>query len=97
MTSGATADGYLPRARLYANWKPAELLRCNFIVRGVFLDQAGEHRVEFKYQPPLTGLYLSLASVIAALGLLGYLAIGRKSGTKTSGELTNQGLNHNHG
>ena len=43
------------------NWKvtvagqPAGLLRANFIVRGVFLDKPGEHRVEFKFQPPLTG------------------------------------------
>lgn len=74
-------DKFDPHWKVWVDGKPAELLRCNFIVRGVFLGQAGEHRVEFKYQPPLTGLYLSLASVVAALGLLGYLAIGRKSGT----------------
>lgn len=66
-------DKYDPNWKVWVDGKPAELLRCNFIVRGVFLDQPGEHRVEFKYQPPLTGLYISLASVIIALGLLGYV------------------------
>jgi len=67
-------DKFDPNWKVWVDGKPAELLRCNFIVRGVFLNQAGEHRVEFKYQPPLTGLYVSLAAVFVALGLLGYLA-----------------------
>lgn len=68
-----------------ANWhvtvdgRPAKVLRCNFIARGVFLDQAGEHRVEFNYQPPLGGLLVSLATIAVGLGLLGYLiATGRR-------------------
>lgn len=65
-----------------ANWRvtvdgqPAELLRCNFIARGVFLDKPGEHRIEFLFQPPLAGLYVSLAAIAVGLGLLGYLAVG---------------------
>lgn len=66
-------DKFDPNWKVWVDGKPAELLRCNFIVRGVFLDAPGEHRVEFKFQPPLTGLYISLASVAIALGLLCYV------------------------
>jgi hypothetical protein len=66
-------DQYDPNWRVWVDGKPAELLGCNFIVRGVFLDRAGEHRVEFRYQPPLIGLCISLASLAVALGLLGYV------------------------
>lgn len=67
-----------------SNWhvtvdgQPAKLLRCNFIVRGVFLDKAGEHRIEFKYQPSLTGLYVSLTAVVIGLGLLGFVCFMKR-------------------
>jgi hypothetical protein len=66
-------DKFDPNWRVTVNGQPAKLLRANFIVRGVYLPAAGEHRVEFKYQPPLGGLYVSLATVVVALGLLGYV------------------------
>jgi len=62
-----------------ANWKvwvdgqPARLLRCNFIMQGVFLGHPGQHRVEFRYETPSAGLYVSLGAILAALGLLGYV------------------------
>jgi hypothetical protein len=65
-------DKYDPNWKAWVNGKPTKLLRCNFIARGAFLDQPGEHRVEFRYQPPLTGLYISLATVLVALLVLGY-------------------------
>lgn len=68
-------DKFDPNWKVTVDGQPAKLLRCNFIVRGVFLDKAGEHRVEFKFQPPLTGLYVSLVSVAVALLLLGYLGL----------------------
>ncbi len=68
-------DKYDPNWKVWVDGKPAELLRANFIMRGVFLDKAGEHRVEFKYQPPLTGLYISLVSMVVALGLLAYVGL----------------------
>jgi uncharacterized membrane protein YfhO len=70
-------DKYDPNWKVTVNGQPAKLLRANFIVRGVFLEKAGEHRVEFKYQPPLIGLYVSLASVAAALALLGYVVFAK--------------------
>jgi hypothetical protein len=71
-------DKFDPNWKVTVDGKPAKLLRADFIVRGVFLE-AGEHRVEFKFQPSLAGLYISLVSVAVALGLLGYAAVaGRK-------------------
>jgi hypothetical protein len=67
-------DKYDPHWKVTVNGQPTELLRANFIVRGVFLEKAGEHRVEFKYQPPLTGLYVSLTAVGVALCCLGTFA-----------------------
>jgi hypothetical protein len=50
--------------------RPVPVLRCNYVVRGVYLEP-GEHRVEFHHQPPLGPLYVSLAGVAAAVALLG--------------------------
>jgi hypothetical protein len=68
-------DKFDPNWKVTVDGQPARLQRCNFIMRGVFLDQPGEHRVEFKFQPPLTGLYVSLAAVFVGLGLIGYLVL----------------------
>jgi hypothetical protein len=73
-------DKFDPNWKVTVNGQPAELLRANFIVRGVFLEKAGEHTVEFKFQPPMRGFFVSLAAILVAVGLLGYLGIaGRKA------------------
>jgi hypothetical protein len=62
-----------------SNWKvwvdgqPSTVLRCNFLMRGVFL-QPGQHQVEFRFQPPVNGLYVSLAAIGLGLALCGLLA-----------------------
>ena len=61
-----------------ANWhvsvdgKPAELLRCNFIMRGVYLPP-GSHTVEFRFTLPNKPLYVTLAAMGVGLLLLGLL------------------------
>jgi hypothetical protein len=61
-----------------ANWhvtvdgKPAELLRANFIMRAVALSP-GDHRVEFRYAPPLGSLYVSLTAIAIGFVLIGVL------------------------
>ena len=52
--------------------QPASLLRCNYIMRGVFLTP-GEHTVEFRYHPSLATLCVSLGGWAAGLLLAGYL------------------------
>ena len=56
-------DKFDPHWQVFVDGKPAELLRCNFIMRGVYLTP-GAHRVEFKFTLPNDPLYVSLAAVI---------------------------------
>jgi hypothetical protein len=78
----------LLNARFDPNWKvsvdgkPEKLLRCNYLMRGVYL-QPGSHTVEFRYAPPVNTLYVSLAAVLVAVCLLGYLAYTREREPET--------------
>jgi len=71
-------DKFDPNWKVTVDGQPARLLRCNFIMRGVFLDKAGEHRVEFRFEPPLKGLHISLAAIAVALGLLAYVGFTKR-------------------
>ena len=68
--------------RFDANWKvsvdgkPEKVLRCNFLMSGVYL-QPGPHTIQFRFAPPVDTLYVSLAAVGLAVLLLGYLAVTR--------------------
>ena len=61
-----------------ANWhvsvdgKPAELLRCNFIMRGAYLPP-GSHTVEFRFTLPNKPLYVTLTALVVGIFLLGLL------------------------
>ena len=57
--------------------KPEALLRCNYLMRGVYL-QPGPHAVEFRFAPPVNTLYVSLAAVFVGLLLIGYLVLARE-------------------
>jgi hypothetical protein len=76
-------DKYSPNWKVWVDGKPEKLLRCNFIMRGVYLP-AGPHKVEFKYRPPVNSLYVTLSAMAAAVGLLGFLAFSRRELPKAS-------------
>jgi hypothetical protein len=69
-------DRIAPQWKVWVDKKPAPVLRCNYLMRGVFLTP-GHHVVEYRFQPPLTSLYLSLCA--CGLGILtaGYLVYTR--------------------
>jgi hypothetical protein len=69
-------DRFDPHWRVLVDGKPAELLRCNFIMRGVYLTP-GQHTVEFQYQLANGPLYVSLAAIGIGLLLLMALALVR--------------------
>ena len=69
-------DRYDPNWKVRVDGKPEPLLRCNYLMRGVYV-QPGTHTVEFRFEPPVGTLYVSLAAVAMSLLLLGYLALGR--------------------
>ncbi|MGA3283896.1 MAG: hypothetical protein ABSD57_05500 [Verrucomicrobiota bacterium] len=65
-------DKFDPGWRVFADGKPAELLRCNFIMRGVYLTP-GAHTVEFQFSQPNKPLYITLAAIGVGILLCGFL------------------------
>ena len=61
---------------VWVDAKPSAILRCNYIMRGVFVPQ-GQHTVEFRYQPPLSWLYVSGSALALGVVLAGYVAFSR--------------------
>ena len=66
-------DRFDPNWKVSVDGNPAKMLRCNYLMRGVYL-QAGPHTVEFRFEPPVNSLYVSLAAVLVAVVLLGVLS-----------------------
>jgi hypothetical protein len=73
-------DHWSPHWRVTVDGQAGELLRCNFVMRGVRLSP-GEHEVVFRFQPPITWLYVSLASLLGGFGLLGFIIVDKRKKT----------------
>lgn len=74
-------DKFDPNWHVTVDGKPADLLRCNFIMRGVQLPP-GQHAVEFHYQVPMGPLKITLAAtIIAALLAVLLVFLPKKSQT----------------
>lgn len=71
-------DRYDPNWQVFVDGRAQPLLRCNYLMRGVVLDK-GDHKVEFKYLPPVTTFYVSLAAVGLAVCLCLFMACTCKS------------------
>jgi hypothetical protein len=65
-------DKFDPNWRVTVDGKPAELLRCNFIMRGVYLTP-GDHSVEFQFKLPNGPLYVTLTAWATVFLLGGFL------------------------
>ena len=65
-------DKYDPNWSVTVDGKPADLLRCNFIMRGVYVTP-GAHTVEFRFSLPNGPLYVTLTAIGAGLLLCGFL------------------------
>lgn len=76
----AKASVLLLNDRYDANWKvfvdghSAPLLRCNYLMRGVYLEP-GAHKVEFRFEPPVGALYVSLAAIGLTVLLIGVAVV----------------------
>jgi hypothetical protein len=74
-------DKYDPNWHVTVDGQPAELLRCNFIMRGVYLP-AGQHTVVFQFTLPDWPLKVTLAAIGLGIFLAGLLVfLSRKSQT----------------
>jgi hypothetical protein len=64
-------DLWHPGWQVTVDGQPAELLRANHVLRGVLLP-AGQHRIEFRFQPSSlrNGALISLAALLLPLALL---------------------------
>jgi hypothetical protein len=58
--------------RVSVDQKPAPFLRCNHIMQGTFVP-AGHHTVEFRYQPSLRLLFISVAALGLGILLAGFV------------------------
>jgi hypothetical protein len=71
-------DRYDANWRVTVDGQPAQLLRCNYLMRGVYLP-SGQHTVEFSFSMPSKPLYITLAALLVSLLLCGLLwALTRK-------------------
>ena len=71
-------DRYNPKWVVSVDDQPAELLRCNYIERGVML-KPGKHKVVFRFTGSATTFVISSVAVVFALGLCGWLAFTEDS------------------
>jgi len=65
-------DRFDPGWSVCVDGQPRPLLRCNYLMRGVYLP-AGPHIVEFRFQPPHSALSISLAALAVGVALLGFI------------------------
>ena len=73
-------DKYDPNWNVTVDGKPAPLLRANFTMRAVPVPP-GQHLVEFRFKPPVTGLYVSLSAIGLGVLLIAALQLsGRRAG-----------------
>jgi hypothetical protein len=77
-------DRFDPNWKVLVDGRTGTLLRCNYLMRGVYL-QAGAHTIEFRFQPSVGALYVSLAAIVFGLSLLGFVLLeGRRSSPAAS-------------
>jgi len=67
-------DRYDPNWKVTVDGRPERVLRCNYLMRGVYL-KPGPHTVVFQFDPPLNALYVSIAGLCAGLLFCGILLI----------------------
>jgi hypothetical protein len=67
-------DHYDPNWVVTVDGQPAPLLRCNYVMRGVYLTP-GAHTVEFSFRPSTKPLYVSLGAMGLGLLLLAVLGV----------------------
>jgi hypothetical protein len=70
-------DKFDPNWRVLVDGRLAPLLRCNFIMRGVYLTP-GAHTVEFQFELPIGPLYVSLTAFSVLILLAGWLFLSTR-------------------
>jgi hypothetical protein len=71
-------DRFDPHWTVRVDGKEQRLLHCNVVMRGVFLAP-GAHTVEFRFQPPMTSLWVSLIAIGGTLIFLGLVVFSGRT------------------
>jgi hypothetical protein len=58
----------------WVDQKPAAILRCNYIMRGIYLTP-GQHTIEFRFRAPMQWLYVSASAFAFGVLLTAYVAL----------------------
>ena len=66
-------DKFDPHWSVTVDGKPADLLRCNFIMRGVYLPTPGTHAVVFDFGLSHRPLFITLTAFLVGFGLCGFI------------------------
>jgi hypothetical protein len=69
-------DRVAPEWQVSIDHQRGEILRCNYIMRGVFLSP-GNHIIEFRFKPSLKTLYVTLCAIVVGIAVAGYLIATR--------------------
>ena len=71
-------DKYDPDWQVWVDGKRGEVLRCDYLLRGVYLEP-GHHEVEFRFRPNIKMFYVNCAAIFVGACLLGYVLVaGRR-------------------
>jgi len=70
-------DQYDPAWEVRVDGQTRQLLRCNFLMRGVYLP-AGAHTVEFRFRLPIGLSVLSLSAILLGMLLLTTMLLSRR-------------------
>jgi hypothetical protein len=72
-------DRYDPNWNVRVDGSPAQLLRCNYFMKGVYLE-TGKHLVEFRFQPSFKLMYVSCGALLVGMVLLGVVMTTQRRG-----------------
>ena len=81
--SRRSCEELILQGRVTVDGKPAELLRCNYLMRGVQVPP-GQHTVEFQFNLPNKPLYITLTAIGIGILLIGYLLILQRRQPKSA-------------
>ena len=70
-----------PDWQVWVDGKRSELLRCNYLMKGVYLE-AGHHQVEFKFRADIRMFYVNIAAIFVGIGLLGYAVVASRKNSE---------------
>lgn len=90
-------DNFAPSWQVSVNGKKSDLLRCNFICRGVYLEASPEKQIiEFHYNPATSPLKITVASIVTGIIALFFLLFsGSGAGRIKSNDATPTTSDHN--